>query len=139
MTQRVGIWLDHRHAIVVFLNGKEARIIRVESAARAHTHKLGGSRTSTAYGPQDAVAEDRLDHEFRMELGRFYEDIVHQLEKPDALYLFGPGPAKREFRNHLESSGLAALVKAVEGAQALTDPEVVARVKAFFRPGAVRI
>lgn len=136
MANRVGVWLDHRHAIVVFLNGKEARIVRVESGAQAHPHKLGGSRTSTAYGPQDAVAEDRLDHEFRVELNRFYDDVAHHLEQPEALYLFGPGPAKREFRNHLEPSGLAECVKAVEGAQELTEPEVVARVKAFFRPGA---
>ncbi len=135
MHRRVGIWMDHQQAILVYLEDEAEKTVRLESGVTPHPHSIGGSRTSTAYGPQDVVAEDKLDHEYRVELDRFYDDVAGHLEKVDAIYLFGPGQAKKEFRNHLDDRpALAERVKAVEGAQQLNEAEVIARVKRFFQP-----
>lgn len=133
MGTKVGIWMDHQQAILVFLEADRERVLRLESGATAHPHSIGGSRTSSAYGPQDVVAEDKLDHEFRMAMDQFYQSVAAALESAEAVYLFGPGQAKKEFRNQLAADPrLADRVKAVEAAQQLSEADVIRQVKRFF-------
>ena len=138
MGTKVGIWMDHQQAMLVFLEADRARVLRLESGVTAHPHSIGGSRTPSAHGPQDVVAEDKLDHEYRMGMDRFYRSVAESLESAEAVYLFGPGQAKKEFHNYLSADPrLADRIKAVDAAQQLSEADVIRQVERFYsvRPG----
>ena len=59
--------------------------------------------------------------------------MISQLGEPDALLLFGPGEAKLQLKNRLgRSRVLSESIVAVEGADKLTDPQIVAKVKEHY-------
>jgi hypothetical protein len=65
------------------------------------------------------------------ELDGFYDDVIRQCGEPDALLLFGPGEAKLQLKDRLGRSNAERIV-AVESADKLTDPQIVAKVKEHY-------
>ena len=63
----------------------------------------------------------------------YYDDVISQLGEPDALLLFGPGEAKLQLNDRLgRSKVLPESVVAVESADKLTEPQIVAKVKKHY-------
>lgn len=59
--------------------------------------------------------------------------VITQLGEPDALLLFGPGEAKLQLTERLgRSKVLSGSIVAVESADKLTDPQIVAKVKNHY-------
>jgi hypothetical protein len=52
--------------------------------------------------------------------------------------IFGPGEAKGELKRRLASMKLADRVTAVETADKMTDPQIVAKVRTYFGVAAPR-
>ena len=88
-------------------------------------------RTRVTQDPRKA-AERRYEERHRQDLDRYYDDVIRQLGEPDALLLFGPGEAKRQLKDRLGRSNLLSQSIAVERADKLTDPQIVAKVKEHF-------
>ena len=63
----------------------------------------------------------------------YYDEVIGQLGKPDALLLFGPGEAKLQLKERLGRSTVSSeSIVAVESTDKLTDPQIVAKVKEHF-------
>jgi hypothetical protein len=81
MDQRVGIWIDHRKAVIVSTSEDEVTAKALKSAAEPHPHfaraQEGGGET------QD---EERHD----LQLNRYFDAVISQLGQPKALLIFGP-------------------------------------------------
>ena len=128
-----GVWIDHREAIVVSLNEKGESLNRIVSNAEGHHRLSGGARSRTLYGPQDVASEDRIEHRRMQQLHRFYEKVKEAICRADAIFIFGPGEAKWEFRKELkEHKALFSRIVGIEPAEKMTDKQVVAKVRAFF-------
>lgn len=130
MSKQCGIWIDHRRALVVYLADGDAVTRTVESGV-ARRQRAGGSRTSAPDGPQDAFAEDRAQRKHEKALRTYYRSLANTLGTPDEMFVMGPGEAKGEFVKELDRT-LQGRVVAVEPADKMTDPQVVAKVKAYF-------
>jgi len=91
----------------------------------------GRTRTTQAFTPA-ARRNTRIGH--NQDLDRYYDDVIGQLGKPDALLLFGPGEAKLQLKERLgRSKGPSESIVAVESTDKLTDPQIVAKVKEHYR------
>lgn len=120
----IGIWIDHQRAVLVSLASGQATTTILDS------HVAGHPRYS---GQQDGGGEKRYEQRHGQHLDRYYDDVIRHLATPTALLIFGPGEAKLELKARLaRSKALAACVIDVEAADTLTEPQIVAKVKAHF-------
>jgi hypothetical protein len=140
MAKLVGVWIDHNKAISVTIDGDTTTIETTESGVEGHFRLSGGWRTRTPYGPQSIVSEQKPDERRRHQLHAYYKKLVAGLRGADSIYIFGPGEAPHEVVKELELSKLlAAKLAAVERADKMTDRQVAARVKKFFRASEQRL
>ena len=133
MSKKTGIWIDHSKAIIVSLEQDEEKVSTIESKAGRRVRLSGGSRTKSPYGPQDIAPESRRYRKYQQSLKSYYEKIYRKVGSSEALYIFGPGEAKTEFRKYVE--GLkhnAPPVVKFESADKMTEGQLVARVKDYF-------
>ena len=64
----------------------------------------------------------------------FFDAVLEALREAHAVFLFGPGGAKEEFKALLESEGLGRRLDVVETAGRLSMRQIAARAQAHFRP-----
>ena len=124
MNHDVGVWLDHKKAVIVSITAGEVTTRTLTSDVGAHPHYSGS---------QEGGGEKKYEERYNQDLDRYYDDVIGQLGKPDALLLFGPGEAKLQLKARLgRSKGSPESVVAVESSDKLTDPQIVARVKEHY-------
>ena len=124
MSHEVGIWIDHRKAIIVTISGGHVRTKTLVSDVGPHTHYAGS---------QEGGGEKKYEERHSQSLDRYYDDVISRLGEPEAVLLFGPGEAKLELKHRLgRSKVLSEGVVAVESADKLTDPQIVAKVREHF-------
>ena len=84
-------------------------------------------------GSQEGGGEKKYEERHNQDLDRYYDDVIGQLGKPDAVLLFGPGEAKLQLKERLGRSKVSSeTIVAVESTDKLTDPQIVAKVKEHY-------
>jgi hypothetical protein len=124
MGQDVGVWIDHKKAVIVSIAGGQVTTKTLESDIGPHPHYSGS---------QDGGGEKKYEERHNQDLDRYYDDVIGQLGNPDALFLFGPGEAKLQLKERLGRSKVSPENSvAVESVDKLTDPQIVAKVKEHY-------
>ena len=125
MNDKVGIWIDHKRAVIVSASVDGVTTQILESEVRAHPRYSG---------QQDGGGEKKYEERHGQQLERYYDDVISQLGQPEAILIFGPGEAKLELKERLSrSKALSERAVDLETTDKLTDPEIVAKVKEHFR------
>ncbi len=132
MERKVGLWIDHRRAVIVSFAGEEEKVELIESHVEKHVRASGGSRSKTPYGPEDVVAEDSLERRFRGHLNKYYDEVISHIRDAGAILIFGPGEAKNELKKHIESKELKGRIVGVETVDKMTDHQIAAKVRDYF-------
>jgi hypothetical protein len=124
MGHEVGVWIDHKKAVIVSLAAGQVTTRTLKSDVGPHPHYSGS---------QEGGGEKKYEERHNQDLDRYYDDVIGQLGKPDALLLFGPGEAKLQLKERLiRSRGSSESIIAVESTDKLTDPQIVAKVKEHY-------
>ena len=124
MSHQVGIWIDHEKAVIVTISGDNVSAKTLVSDVGPHTHYAGS---------QEGGGEKKYEERHSQALNGYYDEVMSQLGEPDALLLFGPGEAKLQLKHRLDRSHVLAQSRvAVEAADKLTDPQIVAKVKEHY-------
>lgn len=133
MLKEVGIWIDHREAIIVSLTGVAEKTLHISSNSGKHLRYSGSSHSKTPEGMKEVTSEDRRDRRFENVLNQFYDEVVAAVQDAQSIQIFGPGEAKGELEKRLERAGLKEHVLAIEAADNMTDGQIVAKVRKRFR------
>ncbi|MBT8368648.1 MAG: hypothetical protein KJP23_28475 [Deltaproteobacteria bacterium] len=143
MKKYVGIWLDHREAFLVSLtknhlavNGNQEMIERIESGIERRVRLSGGSRTRrTPYGPQEISVDSKQEDRFKLQIRKYFKEIIKRISDADRILIFGPGEAKIELKKEIEKSKqLAGKIKQIESADKMTMRQIAAKARTFFKP-----
>ena len=126
VSHQVGVWIDHREAFVVFSNEPTIKEHSLSSGIEKHIRVSGQGAESAG------VAEDQRERHLEKNLDRFYDDVIECIHGATAIYIFGPGEAKGEFKKRIEHKGLGDCIKGVEAADNLTNNQIAAKVQDFF-------
>jgi hypothetical protein len=128
MSVKTGVWIDHKHAILVLVTdaGKEIKKISsgIDGPVRANS-----ANSST---PTDYVADDKLERKFDNHLKIFYDEVIACLTGTEALLILGPGEAKEEFHKRVDSKKIRGLTIEVQTSDRMTDPQLAAKVAQHF-------
>ena len=132
MKTTMGLWIDHRKAVIVAVSGKEEEISVIESKVEKQPGRFDGERSTTPYESQKVPADGRQDIKFADQLNIYYDEVISILRDGESIFLFGPGEAKGELKKRLEDDRLAHLIQAAETVDQMTDGQIAAKVREYF-------
>ncbi len=132
MKKNIGLWIDHREAVIVVITDKDEQIIKIKSNSEKQTRVAGGSRKD---GLQQT--ESVRDNKFANNLGQFYDDVIAQIRDAALIQIFGPGEAKGELVKSLEAEGLKERIVGVETTDNMTDNQIMAKVRERFSTSSI--
>jgi hypothetical protein len=133
MTTKVGLWIDHRKAIVVTVTekGDETRI--VISAAEKQLRRSGDSPLKGRYERQQVVADDSQQRGFTGHLNSYYDAVIASIGDAESILIFGPGEAKGELKKRLGHKNLADRIAVLETVDKMTDRQIATKVRQHFK------
>ena len=124
MKKEAGLWIDHKKAVIFTLANEGAEIKRISSELKKNIPFSGGAQMESADVQGDNVLADHLDH--------FYDEVVNYICDAESILIFGPGEAKDELKQRLESRKLYQRVVGFETADKMTDNQIVVKVRQRF-------
>jgi hypothetical protein len=132
MHSHIGLWIDHRRAVIVFPSklGDETSIIL--SQAEWHQRRAEGALPIEAYEARRVQADDVQDRKFEQQLQAFYDEVIAVVHAAASLFVFGPGEAKGELAKRLAHEKPTTRSVNVEAADKLTDRQIAAKVREHF-------
>jgi hypothetical protein len=132
MKKEIGLWIDHREAIIVTLTDGGEVIKHLVSNSGKHMRYSGSSHSKTPEGLKEVTAEDQRDRKFGNDLNQFYAEIIASIREADSIQIFGPGEAKGELEKRIEREGLKGHILAIETMDKMTDHQISAKVREHF-------
>lgn len=132
MNSKVGLWIDHKQAIIVAIAGKGQETCLVVSMAEKQPRRSGNSSMKGSFEPRQVPADDIRQRVFTGHLNLYYDAVIAALGDAEAILIFGPGEAKGELKKRLEKNGLGGRIEGVEAADKMTKPQIAARVRKQF-------
>jgi hypothetical protein len=133
METKMGVWIDHRKAVIVDLTEKGPQTRTVLSGVEKQLRRTGDSPLTGRYEAQQVPADDSRQAALTGELNSYYDQVILSMRNACAIYICGPGEAKGELQNRIEQGPLSGRITAVEPADTLTDGQIAARIARYFQ------
>jgi hypothetical protein len=133
MKKEVGLWIDHRRAVIVINLDQEEIIKRITSDVEKHVRYSGASQASGGSESHNDTTEDGRDRRFDNQLDRYYDEVITYLRDSTSILILGPGEAKGELQKRLEGQRLSCRIVAYQTADKMTDHQILAEVRQHFR------
>ena len=132
MKKEVGLWIDHRKAVIVTIENKVEATREIKSNMEKHARFSSGTHSKSPNNSQGSTAEDVRDRQFGDHLDRYYDGIVSIIRDADSILIFGPGEAKVELENRLKHEELGGRIVGIETVDKMTDHQIIAKVRGHF-------
>jgi hypothetical protein len=132
MRTRVGLWIDHRKAIVVTVTEKGEEMGLIISRVEKQPRRSGDSPLKGPYEPHHVQAEDSRQRTFTGHLNIYYDAVIASIRDAESILIFGPGEAKGELKERLERNSLGGRIVGIEPVDKMTDRQIAAKVRQRF-------
>jgi hypothetical protein len=132
-TNKAGIWIDHRKAVIVRVGPTEENTTLIASNVEKLPERAGDSPLKGPYESRQVPPDDRRQMALTGELNAYYDSVIAAVRNVESLLIFGPGEAKGEFKKRLDKNQLGGRVAAVETEDKMTDRQIEAKVREYFR------
>lgn len=132
MKDRVGVWIDHRKAVIVVLTPTGEHTALIVSKVEKHLERSGDSPLRGRFESRQVPADDTRQRWLTGELNIYYDAVIAALRNAESLFIFGPGEAKGELKKRLVQDKLGGRVAAVETVDKMTDRQIAAKVREYF-------
>lgn len=132
MDSKVGVWIDRREAIVVRFSNAGEECIHIQSGMESQERRAS-DHPEGPFEPLNVPADPTRDRKETAELGQFYDDVISHLTRANAIYICGPGEARKQLRNRMEENRSITANVEVEVADSMTDAQVIAKVRKHFQ------
>jgi hypothetical protein len=129
MKTRAGLWIDHRKAIIVAITDKEEEISLIISQAEKQLRRSSDSPLSGPFESRLVPASDSRQKIFTGELNIYYDAVIACIRDAESILIFGPGEAKTELKERLESHNLGGRIVGLETVDKMTNRQVAAKVR----------
>ena len=125
MKKEIGLWIDHRKAVVVIVSDEGEEVKEITSNMEKHVRFASGNS-------EDGSSEDVRDRQFENHLNSYYDEVIAVISGGDSIQIFGPGEAKGELKKRLERKELGERVVSIETVDKMTDRQIAAKIRENF-------
>jgi stalled ribosome rescue protein Dom34 len=132
MTKRIGIWIDHKRAVILTVSEDGEHMQEIESGIE-HPRLRGVSRSRAPYSAQYQKGDDQLDKQYDGYLKKYYDSMIGYLHDADAVLILGPGEAKVELKKRLEREKTCPPISGIFPADKMTGRQFAAKVRKHFQ------
>ena len=132
MSTRVGLWIDHRQAVVVAITEQGEKIEEIVSGVEKQLQRAGDRPLEGDYEVVQVPADDRRQRDFTKHLNVYYAAVIAAIRDAESILLFGPGEAKGELKEQLEKNHLGGHIATIETVDKMTNSQIAAKVRAYF-------
>ena len=138
MKTTVGLWIDHRKAIIVAVTNKEEETKLIISKVEKQPGRFAGVRSTTPYESQQVRADDSRERKFTGHLNIYYDAVIACIRDAESILIFGPGEAKGELRTRIKKNNLGGRIVGIETVDKMTDRQIESKVRQYFRKKSAR-
>ena len=132
MRTRVGLWIDHRKAIIVAVTDKGEETALIISKVEKQLRRSGDSPLKGPYESKLVHADDSQQRTFTGHLKIYYDTVIAGIGDAESILIFGPGEAKGELKKRLVKNKLGGRIAGVETVDKMTDSQISAKVRQHF-------
>jgi stalled ribosome rescue protein Dom34 len=122
MKKKVGLWIDHKGAVIVFVAGKDTEVKLISSNIKNHHRQSGVAMP----------ADDVRQRELTGHLNSFYDEVVSFIRDAESVLILGPGEAKGELKKHLEKDRRSRRIVDIKTSDRMTEKQIVAVIRGHF-------
>lgn len=133
MKKNVGLWIDHRKAVILVLAERREEIRTVESNVEEQAVSRRGVMGRASKMPRYYAAEDRETRRRIEHLNQYYGEIVKDIRDAESVFIMGPGEAKHELEKRMTHSRIKNRIAGIETTDKLTERQITARIRKFFK------
>ena len=117
MKKQVGLWIDHKRAVIITLKDGKEEVKKITSNVEKH---------------EDSRGEESRDNKFDNQLNEYFDEVITFIRDADSILVLGPGEAKSEFEKRTAHEGLKAPLT-VETVDKMTDGQISEKVREHFQ------
>ena len=132
MKRQVGLWIDHRKAIIVAVTDKGEEIGLIISKVEKQLSRSGDSALKGPYESEQVPADDGRQRTFTGQLNIYYDAVIASIRDAESILIFGPGEPKGELKERLERNNLGGGIIGIETVDKMTDRQIAAKVRRHF-------
>lgn len=133
MKMLTGLWIDHSKTIIITITEKEEVIKIIGSDVEKQLRRAGDSILKGTFEPLQVPSDDSRQKAFTGNLNTYYDEVITCLGDATSVLIFGPGEAKGELKKRMEENKLGNRIAGVETVGKMTDGQLVAYVREFFK------
>src|SRR5512147_618954 len=132
MTTKVGLWIDHRKAIIVAVTDQGEEVGLIISKVEKQLRRSGDSILKGPYESHQVPADDSRQKSFTGHLNIYYDAVIACIRDAESILIFGPGEAKGELRERLKKYHLDDRIAGVKTMDKMSDNQIAAKVRRYF-------
>lgn len=133
MHKQVGLWIDHRKAVLTTLIDGTETTRELISGLEKRVRFSDNPRAKIPDKKLLSVAENTRDRQYDNHLEAFYTQVASLVKDASIIWIFGPGEAKHELEKYMKNKNLGARIAGVETADKLTNNQVASKVREYFK------
>jgi hypothetical protein len=125
MKSEVGLWIDHRKAVIVTVVQPDDGRKRLQADLEVQVRfSEGPSRESSA--------NERRDYRLPNHLNTYYDGVIDCIRDAEFIQIFGPGEAMVELEKRLKHENPGGCTVVTEAMEKMTDRQIGAKVWQHF-------
>ena len=132
MRTKVGLWIDHKKAIIVSVTDKGEVAALILSMVERHLQRSGDSPLGGRFEAHKVPQDNSRQRSFTGHLNIYYDAVIASIRNAEAILIFGPGEAKGELKKRLEKDNLHGRIAALETVDKMTQRQIAAKVRKHF-------
>ncbi len=132
MSTQVGLWIDHRKAIVVSITEDGEEVKEITSDVEKQPRRSGDSPLKGTYESVQVPADDSRQRAFTGSLNIYYDKVIVSIGSAESILIFGPSTAKDELKERLKKNNLDSRIVGIETVDKMTDHQIAAKTRQNF-------
>ena len=114
MSTKVGLWIDHRKAIIVAITDAGEELELIISKVEKQLRRSGDSPLKGPYESRQVPADDSRQRTFTGHLNIYYDAVMACIGDAESILTFGPGEAQAELKKRLDKNRLGGRIAGIE-------------------------
>jgi hypothetical protein len=132
MKTNVGLWIDNKNAIILFVSDKKIEEIIV----KPNNNQLGGITKESSSNLPAVGKFKQIKHSGNYQKQRkpysFYHDVMSAIRKAESIFIMGNGENESLLIDELEKNNLGDRIAAIETNDKLVMSRLAYKVQSFF-------